>query len=223
MSRPGKSIERSLMSMDALIFLQGQGLPILRTMFAGQMSEALHAARKIGFPVVLKISSPHIVHKTDVNGVLLDLRNELEVQQGFERLHDGVAALRPDAMLEGVVVQEMGRGTEIIIGALRDPQFGPCLMVGLGGIFVEVMRDVAFRVVPIERKDARQMITELKGFPILGGARGRETSVEAIESLLVQVSSLVNTFPEIAEMDLNPVFVNAAGCWLCDARIMTAD
>jgi acyl-CoA synthetase (NDP forming) len=121
--------------------------------------------------------------------------------------------------MEGVVVQDMGKGTEVIIGAIHDAQFGPVLMFGLGGIFVEVLADVSFRVIPIEKKDAREMIREIRGFPILSGARGDQADLEAVETLLVEVSSIMNNSPEITEIDLNPVFVNAQGCAICDARI----
>lgn len=208
-----------LMGVDALEFLQRRGLPALRSKAACQPEEAIDAAREIGYPVALKLSSPDILHKTEVKGVLLDLRDEAEVKEGFERLLTEVTSLVPTARMEGVVVQEMGKGTEVIIGAIHDAQFGPVIMFGLGGIFVEVLADVSFRVIPIEKKDAGEMIREIRGFPILSGARGDQADLEAIETLLVEVSSIANNSPEISEMDLNPVFVNAQGCAICDARI----
>lgn len=208
-----------LMGVDALEFLQRRGLPALRSKAACQPEEAIDAGREIGYPVALKLSSPDILHKTEVKGVLLDLRDEAGVKEGFERLLTEVTSLVPTARMEGVVVQEMGKGTEVIIGAIHDAQFGPVIMFGLGGIFVEVLADVSFRVIPIEKKDAREMIREIRGFPILSGARGDHADLEPIETLLVEVSSIVNNSPEISEMDLNPVFVNAQGCAICDARI----
>ena len=208
-----------LMGVDALEFVQRRGLPALRSKAACQPEEAIDAAREIGCPVALKVSSPDILHKTEVKGVLLDLRDEAEVKEGFERLLTEVTSLVPTARMEGVVVQEMGKGTEVIIGAIHDAQFGPVIMFGLGGIFVEVLADVSFRVIPIEKKDAREMIREIRGFPILSGARGDQADLEATETLLVEVSSIVNNSPEISEIDLNPVFVNAQGCAICDARI----
>ncbi|MBW2040312.1 MAG: acetate--CoA ligase family protein [Deltaproteobacteria bacterium] len=212
-------IDEILIGMDALEFLQHRGFPALRSEAARQPQEAIDAAQEIGFPVALKISSPDILHKTEVKGVLVDLRDEAEVKEGFERLWTEVISLRPEARIEEVVVQEMGRGREVIIGATHDTQFGPVIMFGLGGIFVEVLQDVSFRVIPIEGKDAQEMIRELRGFPILSGARGGEVNLEAIGALLLRVSSLVNNSPDIREMDLNPVFVNAKGCAISDARI----
>jgi acyl-CoA synthetase (NDP forming) len=208
-----------LMGVDALEFLRERGLPVLRSTAVRHAQEAIDAAKEIGFPVAMKISSPDILHKTEVKGVLLDLRDESEVGEGFERLLTEVTSRQPGTQIEGFVVQEMNKGAEVIIGAIHDPQFGPVMMFGLGGIFVEVFKDISFRVIPIEKKDAQEMISELRSSSILSGARGGEFNVQAIETLLLQVSSLVDASSEIREMDLNPVFVNAKGCTICDARI----
>lgn len=208
-----------LLGTDALEFLRQHGFPVLQSKAAHQPQEAIDAAQEIGFPVALKISSPDILHKTEAKGVLVDIRDEREVRVGFERLWTEVTSLHPEARIEGMVVQEMGRGREVIIGTIHDPQFGPVIMFGLGGIFVEVLRDVSFRVIPIDGKDAREMIRELRSFPILRGARGGEVNLEAIETLLLRISSLVDGSADIRELDLNPIFVNEEGCAICDARI----
>jgi acyl-CoA synthetase (NDP forming) len=208
------------MGVDALAFLQERGLPVLRSTAVRHAQEAIDAAKEIGFPVAVKISSPDILHKTEVKGVVLNLRDESEVEEAFEQLLTEVASRQPGARIEGVMVQEMGKGTEVIIGAIHDPQFGPVMMFGLGGIFVEVFKDISFRVIPIEKKDAQEMISELRGTAILSGARGGEINLRAIETHLLQISSLVHASSEIREMDCNPVFVNAKGCTICDARIM---
>jgi acyl-CoA synthetase (NDP forming) len=208
-----------LMGVDALGFLRERGLPVLRSTAVRHAQEAIDAAKKIGFPVAMKISSPDILHKTEVKGVVLDLRDESEVGEGFEQLWTDVASLLPGARIEGLMVQEMGKGTEVIIGTIHDPQFGPVMMFGLGGIFVEVFKDISFRVIPIEKHDAQEMISELRSSSILSGARGGEINLQAIETLLLKISSLVDASSEIREMDLNPVFVNAQGCTICDARI----
>lgn len=208
-----------LLGTDALEFLRQHGFPVLQSKVAHQPLEAIDAAQEIGFPVALKISSPDILHKTEAKGVLVDIRDEREVRMGFETLWTEVTSLHPEARVEGMVVQEMGRGREVIIGTIHDAQFGPVIMFGLGGIFVEVLRDVSFRVIPIDGNDAREMISELRSFPILHGARGGEVNLEAIETLLLRISSLVDGSADIRELDLNPIFVNEEGCAICDARI----
>ena len=131
----------------------------------------------------------------------------------------------PNAKIEGVAIQSMAKqGTEIIVGSTTDPQFGPVLMFGLGGVFVEVLKDVAFRVVPLEERDAKQMVREIKGLPILQGVRGQEPSdLEAIEALIMRVSEFIETHPEVAELDLNPVFAYSDGALAVDARIVLTE
>jgi len=212
-------MERLLVGIDAFEFLRKEGFPLLRTRLAQSVDEAVQLAKEIGFPISLKVSSPDVIHKSDLGGVKVGLRDEEQVRGAFQEIADAFRAMSASGKFEGVLVQEMGKGTEVIIGAIHDPQFGPVIMFGLGGIFVEVVRDVSFRLIPIERKDAYEMIREIKGFPILSGARGEKVDLEAIEVILMQVSSLVIDSSQIVEMDLNPVFANDQGCAICDARI----
>ena len=178
-------------------------------------------AKEIGFPVVLKIDSHDIVHKSDAGGVRIGIGSEAEVKQAYEEMMEGVTRSAPDAKINGITVQQMAPpGIEVIVGVSRDLQFGPVLMFGLGGVLVEVLQDVSFRVVPITRWDAHQMMRDLKGYPVLCGFRGQPAaSLEALEGLLIKVSRLVDENPEIEELDLNPVFAYPDGAVAVDARI----
>jgi acyl-CoA synthetase (NDP forming) len=179
-------------------------------------------AKELGFPVVLKIHSPDIIHKTDVGGVKLGLATATAAGKAYNEIMASAKAKAPSAKLEGVTVQPMARhGTEVIIGMSKDPQFGPVLMFGLGGILVEILKDVSFRIVPITRRDANQMITEIKGFPLLQGYRGSEpASITALEDMLLKLSDFVEKHPEIKEVDLNPIFAYKDGAVAVDARVI---
>jgi len=163
-----------------------------------------------------------VAHKSDVGGVRLRLESAEDVKTAFEEIIASVKAAQPDARIEGVAVQKMApTGTEIIVGMSKDPQFGPVMMFGLGGIFVEVLKDVAFRIVPLEPKDARQMVREIKGFPVLEGIRGQAPAdLDALEKLILKVSDFIEAHPEIEELDLNPVFAYSDGALAVDARII---
>ena len=183
--------------------------------------------REIGFPVALKIVSPDIVHKVDVGGVKLNLESEADVKNAYGDLIQQVKAARQEAKIWGVLVQEMVRGgKETILGMKRDPHFGALLMFGLGGIYVEVFRDVTFRIAPIRELGARHMIEEIKGIKLLKGFRGEPPSdIDAIAMSLARLSQLVTDFPEIEEMDINPLIVLPAGSGarVVDARILIAE
>jgi len=172
--------------------------------------------------VVIKIVSPDIIHKFDVGGVVLNLKSSEEVKEACNRMLMNVKKHKPDAKIVGILVQEMiPPSTEIIVGATKDPQFGPALMFGLGGIFVEVLKDVSFRIAPITRSDAKEMITEVKGYPVLKGYRGQPPAdINAIVEILLNTSRLVMDYPEIKELDLNPILVYEKGAKTVDARII---
>jgi len=184
--------------------------------------EAVSLSRELGFPVVLKIHSPDIIHKTDVGGVKVGLGSEADVAKAFDEIMASVKDKAPGAAIEGVVVQNMARpGTEVIIGMTKDAQFGPVLMFGLGGILVEILKDVSFRIVPLTRRDANQMIREIKGYPVLEGYRGMEpANITVLEDILLKVSAFVDERPEIREIDLNPIFCYRDGATVVDARII---
>jgi len=213
-----------LTEIESKQVLDEAGIPVALAVLARDAKEAAKAADKAGYPIVLKIVSPSVTHKSDAGGVRLGLQSAGEVEAAFEEIVAAVKAAQPDARIEGVAVQKMAAaGTEVIIGMSKDPQFGPVMMFGLGGILVEVLKDVAFRIVPLEPKDARQMIRELKGFPVLEGVRGQPPAdVGALEQLILKVSDFVEAHSEIEELDLNPVFAYADGALAVDARIVVA-
>ncbi len=198
------------------------GIPVTRFKVALTRKEAVESANQIGYPIVLKIVSADVLHKSDVGGVVLNLKNAAEVGNAYDRMLENVKRYKPNARLAGVLVQEMApSSTEVIVGAIKDPQFGPTLMFGLGGIFVEVLKDVTFRIAPITESDAREMITEVQGYPILRGYRGQPPAdTEAIARILVNTSRLVMHHMEIKELDLNPIIVYEKGAKTVDARII---
>jgi acyl-CoA synthetase (NDP forming) len=214
---------RTLLSeIESKQILSEAGIPVVLAVLARDAKEAAKAADKTGYPVVLKIVSPDVAHKSDVGGVRLGLESSDEVEEAFEEIESAVKEAQPDARIEGVAVQKMApAGTEVIVGMSKDAQFGPVLMFGLGGILVEVLKDVAFRIVPLEPKDARQMVREIKGFPILEGVRGQAPAdLKALEKLILNVSTFVEAHPEIDELDLNPVLAYPDGVLAVDARIV---
>jgi acyl-CoA synthetase (NDP forming) len=210
-----------MLSVDAVTFLEKEGLPVLKSILAAGEDEAAVRAAQIGFPVALKISSPDVVHKTEAGGIRVSLKDAAEVRQAFREMVGAFTSVNPGRRLDGVMVQEQGSGAEVIVGMLTDPQFGPVLMCGLGGVFVEAMKDVSFRLVPIERRDAREMLEELKGYEALVNARSGSIDLPALEDFLFRISTFLEDHPEVREMDLNPVFVTSRGVRICDARIKT--
>jgi acyl-CoA synthetase (NDP forming) len=211
-----------LTEVEAKTVLAAAGVPIVQTRLARTPEEAVKLAREIGFPVVLKIVSPQIVHKSDIGGVKLGLASAQEVETAFAAIAAATRRAEPQAAIDGVSVQPLAKpGVEVIIGAITDPQFGPTLMFGLGGVHVEVLKDVAFRLAPLTPRDAQQMLQEIKGLPLLQGHRGQPpVNLEALEKTLLQVSHLLETHPEIKELDLNPLFAYPDGCLAVDARIV---
>ena len=214
---------RNLLSeIEAKQLLQEAGIDTVDTRLARTKAQAIALAQELGFPIALKIASADISHKTDVGGVKLGLANKKQVGEAYRDIMATVRPKMPQARLEGVSVQKMARpGVEVIIGMAKDPQFGPFLMFGLGGIWVEVLKDVAFRIVPINRWDAQEMIKEIKGYPLLQGYRGQEpTNIPLLEDTLLKVSYFVEHHPEIKEMDINPLFAYKNGVVAVDARIV---
>jgi acetate---CoA ligase (ADP-forming) subunit beta len=211
-----------LTEVESKLILEEAGIPTARAQLAAGRDQAIAAAQKLGFPVVLKVLSPEISHKSDVGGVRLNLRSVEEVGAAFDEIVAAARRAEPKAKIEGVSVQKMAApGVEVIMGMTKDAQFGPVLMFGLGGVFVEVLKDVAFRIVPLEPRDARQMIREIQGFPVLEGVRGQPPAdLAALESMLLRLSAFVEEHPEIAELDLNPVFAYKDGALAVDARIV---
>lgn len=181
------------------------------------------AAKNIGYPLVLKIVSPDIIHKSDAGAVKVNLRDEREVREAYNTIISNVKRYNPNARITGILVEEMVKnGKEVIIGAKKDPKFGPIVMFGLGGIYVEVLKDVTFRLAPIGNKEARRMINEIKMSKLLDGVRGEKPSDKIkLAECIERLSQLVNDFPEISEIDMNPVMVleEGKGCKVVDVRI----
>ena len=209
---------------EAMQIVKSYGFQIPKSRLATNEDDCVNLSEEIDYPVVLKISSPDIVHKVDVGGVELNLRNAQEVRDAFQRIMQNVRKAKADASIVGINIQEFIRnGKEVIIGMKRDHQFGPLLMFGLGGIYVEIFRDVSFRLAPIKELGARHMIESTKVNRILLGARGEEPSdIESIVECLQRMSQLVTDFSEIQEIEINPliVFEQGMGCKVVDARIV---
>ncbi len=214
----------ALSEIESKRMLAAAGIPAAIPEFAASADEAAAAAVRIGFPVVLKVHSPEVSHKSEVGGVALNLRTESEVRDAFERIRRGLAARIPGANFDGVAVQPQARpGVELIAGISRDERFGPLVVVGLGGIFVEVLHDTAMRLAPIDRRAARAMLDELRGAPLLHGARGaRPADLDAIADVLVRLSELAARRDDLIEMDLNPIVAYEQGLAVLDARILLA-
>lgn len=209
---------------EAAKILGAYGLPVLKGRMARSVEEASSIAREIGFPVVLKIMSDQIIHKFDVGGVILNVQDEAEVTKAYESIMENVKREMPEADIRGIWVTQMAeKGEEVILGIKRDPAFGPVVMFGLGGLFVEVYKDVQFRVAPLGEGDALDMIRSIKGFKLLSGTRGRKPAdIDSIVDCIYRLSQLAIDFPEIKELDVNPIIVHEAGrgCVVADANIM---
>jgi acyl-CoA synthetase (NDP forming) len=202
--------------------LAAYNLATPRTILARSSDEAVRAALDLGGPVALKIASPQISHKTDVHGVVLHLKGEAEVRQAFWDITSRAQRLRPDAYIAGCLVQEMAPrdAQEVIVGFKRDEQFGPLLMFGLGGIHVEILKDVAFHLNPLSRDDAFGMIRSIRSYMLLKGVRGTPcVDLNALADVLLALSALAQDFPQVYEAEFNPVLVNAERALVADMRL----
>jgi len=217
--RQGRTL---LNEVEAKRLLAEAGLPVVETRLATSKEEAVAIASELGYPAALKIVSPDIAHKSDLGGVRLRLASADEVAAAHDSVLETVRQSAPNAAIEGVSVQRMAEpGVEVIAGTTTDTQFGPVLMFGLGGVLVEVLKDIAFRIVPIERRDAREMVCEIQGFPLLQGYRGQPAAdLAALEDVLLKLSAFAEADPDAAEVDLNPVFAYPKGALAVDARIV---
>jgi acyl-CoA synthetase (NDP forming) len=221
--RQAKKEKRTVLTeIEAKQVFTEAGINCTDTRLAPTKEDAVSLSEEIGFPVVLKISSVDITHKSDAGGVKVNLKDKVEVENTFDMIMRSAREKFPDADIEGISVQGMAKsGTEIIIGMIKDAQFGPVLMFGLGGILVEVLKDVAFRIVPLEKRDASEMIKEIKGYKLLEGYRGQDpVDIPYLEDMLVKLSVFVDNTPEIKEIDMNPVFAYKDGAVVVDARIV---
>jgi acyl-CoA synthetase (NDP forming) len=217
-----KENRTQLTEVEAKEIAKEAGIPVVEARLARTKTEAISLSKKTGFPVALKIVSPDVIHKSDSGGVELGLINATKVGEAYDKIISAIKKHYPKAKIQGVSVQKMARpGVEVIIGMTKDAQFGPVLMFGLGGILVEVLKDVAFRIVPLTKRDAHEMIKEIKGYPVLEGYRGHESAdISFLEDLLLKVSDFVDKNPDIKEIDLNPIFAYKNKAVAVDARII---
>ena len=221
-----RSEGRSLLTeVEAKEVLKQAGISVVETRLATSKDEAVSISQELGFPVVLKIASSDVVHKSDAGGVKLGLETAEQVGKAYDEIMAAIKKAYPQAKIQGVSVQKMARpGVEVIVGMSKDAQFGPVLMFGLGGILVEILKDVSFRIVPLVKRDAAEMIRDIKGYPLLEGYRGQEpVDVANLEDMILKVSDFVEKHPEIKELDLNPIFAYKDGAVAVDARIVLED
>jgi acyl-CoA synthetase (NDP forming) len=217
-----KAEKRALLETEAKELLKEYGIPVPDFRLIKSEDEIIGLAKEINFPIAMKIVSPDIIHKTDAGGVKLNIKDETEARLAYQEIISKAKKYNKNTKISGAIVDSMiHEGTEIIIGMMKDPHFGPVIMFGLGGIFVEILKDISFRVLPIEERDAREMIIETRGYEILKGARGRSPrDIQAIEGVLMKISKLTMENPEINEIDLNPIFVFEKGLQVVDARMI---
>jgi acetyl-CoA synthetase (ADP-forming) len=213
---------KALLETEAKAICMEYAIPVTTFKLAKSEEEAAEFAGQIGFPVVLKIVSPDIIHKSDAGGVMVNLKSAVEVRNAYGKILENAKKYNSAAKIVGVLVQEMApQSTEVIVGAIKDPQFGQTLMFGLGGIFVELLNDVTFRVAPITQEDAHEMVIKVKAYPLLKGYRNTPPAdINAIINVLLNTSKLVMDYPEIKELDLNPIMAYEKGAKTVDARII---
>ncbi|MDG7050071.1 MAG: acetate--CoA ligase family protein, partial [Nitrososphaerota archaeon] len=218
-----KQKRTNLLEEEGQEVLRAYGFPLPQSILAKTASDAVKSAKKIGFPVVMKIASPQIIHKSDAGGVKVGLANEQAVKDAFDVIIKNAKKYNKNAQIKGVLVQEMVKGgKELIIGSKQEPGFGQVIMLGMGGIYVEVLKDVTFRLAPVTNKEADDMIDSIKTKKLLEGVRGEKPADKKKLSELVQrLSALLTDFPEIKELDMNPVLVmeQGKGCKVLDVRI----
>lgn len=211
-----------LTEYDCRALLKKYKITVPEAYLAKNEDDALTYAKKIGFPVVLKLISPEILHKTDVGGVIMNIEDPEGLRKAYNKLISNAKA-RGNIKVDGILVEETLSGIQIIAGSSQDPQFGPILMFGVGGIFVELLRDVSFRVIPITMHDAEKMISEIKAYNILCGARGQKpVNIRAISDTLLKISNMIDSETNIMELDINPLFVNDKEAVCGDARMIIA-
>ena len=213
---------RHLTEAEAYELLSAYGFTAPAWRVVGSAEEAVEAASELGYPVALKLSSPAVLHKSDVGGVELALTGPESVEAAFGQIRDRVANAIPDADEAGILVVPMAKpGLEVILGMTRDEQFGPAVMFGLGGVWVELLEDITFRLVPVAEAEARRMLTEIKGAPLLASYRGAPPrDVEALVRRILGLSELVEAHPSIASIDINPLVVYEEGTLVVDAKVL---
>ena len=221
-------IVKEALSVDRKVLVEPEAKEVLRlasftvprSKAVKDVSAAIEAAREIGFPVALKLISPDIIHKSDAGGIFLNIMSEKEIEEKWSSVILGIADDYPTALIEGFLIEEMvRRGAEVIVGCVRDPQFGPAVMFGIGGVTVELMKDVSFRLAPVTREEAFEMMGEVKGFPILTGFRGQTIKdLGAIADALIKLGEIMGSIDGLKELEINPLIVHERGAVVADAR-----
>ncbi len=213
---------RELTELEAKNILEEYKIPVVKTKLATTADEAIELAASLKYPIVLKIASPDILHKIDAGGVLTSLETPKEVKNGYRKIIQNAKRYNPRARILGVTIQrQIPRGVEIIVGALKDPVFGPCVMFGMGGTWVEIMNDVSFRLAPTTVNEALEMMTEIKAYPLLTKYRGTEgVDLQGIADIIVKISKLMSENLNIAEIDVNPIFARVDSVIAVDARMV---
>ncbi|MCG3223871.1 MAG: acetate--CoA ligase family protein [Candidatus Heimdallarchaeota archaeon] len=197
------------------------GIPLNKMKVAKDLEESIQRANEVGYPIVLKVISEDVIHKSDSGGVKVGIKSDDELSKSYQEMMINVLSFYPDAKIEGVSVEEMVSGVELLIGTNTDSQFGKMIALGIGGIFVEVYKDVSFRLIPVSSKDVRDMIDEIKGRAMFDGFRGLpKVNLGELTSLILILSKLIEDYPIIFEMDLNPVVATENGLLAIDARII---
>lgn len=217
-----RSEKRSLLEPEAYAILAGYGIPVLDHRLATSPEEASRMASEIGFPAAMKVVSPDVIHKSDSGGVKLGIDSPPAAAEAFAAIIQNVARAVKGARIEGVLIVPMATGgVEVIAGMVRDPQFGPAVMFGLGGIFVEILKDVAFEIAPVSRQEAERLVKSIKGYSLLAGARGSQPcDLESLYKIITGLSRLALELPEVKEIDLNPVLAGPEKARALDARIL---
>ncbi len=224
-NEPRRKEPKFLNELESKQMIKQAGIKVTETVLARSRAEAVSIAQEFGFPVVLKIVSSDITHKSDVGGVVTGLNDSEGVGQAYDKMVSSIKEQFPQAAIDGVSVQPQAPpGVEIIIGMTRDPQFGPAIMFGLGGVTVEIFNDVSIRIAPLSREDISEMVREVKGYKLLNGYRGKpKVDTDILEDWLLKVSDLAMNHPRIKELDINPIFAYADGAVAVDARILLED
>ncbi|HBY57166.1 MAG TPA: acetyl-CoA synthetase [Candidatus Atribacteria bacterium] len=217
-----KKEDRSLLETEAKELLREYDIPVPDFRLIKSEEGISGLAREINFPIAMKIVSPDIIHKSDAGGVKIGLKDEEEAKFAYKEIIRNIKNYNKVARIEGVIAYPViPKEVEVIVGMIKDPHFGPVAMFGMGGIYVEVLKDVSFRIIPLKKRDAQEMISEIKGYEILKGIRGEPPrDIKAIEEVLMKVSKLAMENPEIKEIDLNPIFVFERGLQVIDARMI---
>lgn len=211
---------KTLVEPEAKEILRLSSIPVPRFAVVKDVNAAIEAAEKLGYPLVLKIVSPDIIHKSDIGGVAVGIKDGKDLEDHWSYMVLNVADEKPLSLIEGFMVEEMApKGAEVIVGAIKDEQFGPVVMFGTGGVAVELMKDVSFRLAPLDKKEAIEMMIEVKGFPLLTGYRGDTIKdVEAIADVIVKLAKIVEETDGLKELEINPLLVYEKGVMAVDAR-----